>query len=197
MVPFNCKACGNLIETEGGKFCPSCGTELSGMGAEQPVSPPSQPASPTSVTCPNCGHENTITGGLFCQQCGNKLAQGENVILDPVPGQVVAATPYVPPSPPPTPQRKSVRGKTLKVIPIAKMFRNAEKFGGTIQLKEDGVIFSGRDTYLQCHVDDIAKVAEGNKSDILGIKMKDGVEYVFKLMGAKKWVKILNDMLQH
>ncbi len=86
-------------------------------------------------------------------------------------------------------------GKTRKVIPIAKMFRNAEKFSGSITLREDGVVFNGRDTYLQCHVDDISKVAEGKKSDIMGIKMKDGVEYAFKLMGAKKWVKILNEML--
>ncbi len=195
----NCKVCGNPIETDGGKFCPSCGADIGESAAESPsvpaVIPASMPAPPASIPCPNCGFVNSTVEGKFCQQCGGKLIREEGVILDPVAGQVVAATPYVPPSAPAPLQRRQVLGRKLKVIPIAKLITNLEKNSGMISLHDDGVRFNGKNTLVQCHVEEIAKVAQGNKSDIMGIKMKDGTEYVFKLMGAKKWVKILNEML--
>ncbi len=108
MVPFNCKACGNPIDADNAKFCPSCGADVTGMGAETQPAPPAA----ASVPCPNCGHINATTEGQFCQQCGAKLMPGEAAILDPVPGQTVAATPYVPPNPTAPVQRKSVAGAT-------------------------------------------------------------------------------------
>ncbi len=76
------------------------------------------------------------------------------------------------------------------------MITNLEEISGNITLRRDGVVFSGKgDNQLQLHVQDMAKVVEGKKADYLGIKMKSGEEYVFKLMGAKKWVKIINEIL--
>ncbi len=186
---MKCKTCGNLIETGGGKFCPSCGADLE-EGQDVPTSAP-----PAGVPCPKCGFVNVSPSSRFCTQCGGSLVKGEAVVMDPVPGQVVASTPYVPPSSP-SPQTKTIMGRTLKHIPFSKMITSLQDIGGSITLHQDGVVFSGKgNNTVQCHIQDIAKVVEGKKSDILGIKMKSGEEYVFKLMGAKKWVKMLNEML--
>ena len=54
-----CPACGS-VNSEGTKFCQSCGTKLEA------------PPMPAGITCPGCGAVNS-EGMKFCSECGSKL----------------------------------------------------------------------------------------------------------------------------
>ena len=59
-APITCPSCGNTVDRSL-KFCPTCGTQISGTEAAKKV-------------CPNCGKELS-DNSKFCGACGAKIEE--------------------------------------------------------------------------------------------------------------------------
>ncbi len=175
MVSYICKSCGYTTNEEKAKYCQTCGSPLEPVGGDK---------------CPKC-NVDLATGAKFCSICGT-------------PSGAAAGTPTAAPTPARpqvqaiiTTRQREVTGPILKLMPIAHYLDKSVKVVGMIKLHRDGLRFSALNGELiNCHIDEVARVSQGFKTDIMDVQMKDGKVFSFQVAGGKKWLQAFNDILR-
>ncbi len=175
MVTYVCKSCGYTTKEENAKFCQTCGSALEMVRGEN---------------CPKCNTPITPEA-QFCSKCGAAL--GASAVPP------AATTPQV------HPQQQTnvmgaprdVTGPILKLMPLASFIDRGIKVTGAIQLRRDGLRFAALNgEKINCPLEEVAAVFQGQKTDNMEVQMKNGKIYSFHVMGGRKWIEAFNAILK-